>query len=335
VSEITPSVRPTAPGIVRAITTAFDRLAARPYLIIPALALDLFLWLGPRLNLAALFNALVAALVPPTSASPELAEQVSLAKEMLTGFGANFNLFSALSTFPIGVPSLMASTMPSTSPLGDPQSLSLANPVAILLTWTALTLVGLAMASLYHSAVARTAAPRTPGTQPLALWLRVVAMALAAYLGIGVVLLISLALASAVTLITPFLGTGIAFLGFTFLFWMAVYLIFTPHGLVGYRMGLWTAMRESVRVVRRDFFPVVGLLSALVLLSMGADLVWQLPPADSWFALLAVLGHAFISAMLLMATYVFYVGRREAYAADRPSPAPDGPAVDRRDARGA
>jgi hypothetical protein len=94
-------------------------------------------------------------------------------------------------------------------------------------------------------------------------------------------------------------------------------------------------MRESVRIVRRDFFPVVGLLSALVLLSWAAALVWELPPADSWFGVLAILGHAFVSAMLLMATYVFYVGRREALAASQPAPAPDEPAVDRRDARGA
>lgn len=334
-SEITPSARPSAPGIVRALSTAFDRMAARPYLILPALALDLFLWLGPRLNLAAVFNALAASLVPPAATSPELAEQVTLAKEMLTTFGARFNLFSALSTFPIGVPSLMAGTMPSTSPLGQPGSVTLSNPATILLTWGALTLAGLGMASLYHAAVARAAGPRSPVARPAGLWFNVVGMALVCYIGVGIIVLTSLVLASLVTLITPFLGTGVAFLGFSLLFWMAVYLIFTPHGLVGYRLGLLASMRESVRIVRRDFFPVVGLLSALVLLSMGGDLVWELPPADSWFSVLAVLGHAFVSAILLMASYVFYVGRREAYAADRPAPAPDEPAVDRRDARGA
>jgi hypothetical protein len=161
-------------------------------------------------------------------------------------------------------------------------------------------------------------------------------MAAVTYLGMGIIILVSLMAASLVTLITPFLGTGVAFLGFTFLFWLAVYLIFTPHGLVRYRLGLLSSMRESVRIVRRDFFTVVALLATLAILSWATGLVWELPSADSWFSVLAVLGHAFISAMLLIASYVFYVGRREALvAADRPAPAPDESAVNRRDARGA
>jgi hypothetical protein len=144
VSEITPAPKSTAPGIVRAITTAFDRMAARPYLVLPALALDLFLWFGPRLNLAAVFNAFAASLASASSGPPELARQVEVAKELLIEFGARFNLFSALSTFPIGVPSLMSATMPMTTPRGAPQVIPLSDPVAILLVWIVLTVVGLA-----------------------------------------------------------------------------------------------------------------------------------------------------------------------------------------------
>ncbi len=335
-SEITPSVRPTPPGILRAITTAFDRMASRPYLILPALALDLFLWFGPRLNLAAVFNAFAATLAAPGSGPPELAEQVAMAKDLLTTFGTQFNLFSALSSFPIGVPSLMSATMPMTSPLGDPHTIPFSNPVTILLIWLALTVLGLGMASLYHAAVARAASPSTTTGRGWSLWLRVMAMAAVGYIGMGVIVLASLLAASVVTLVTPFLGTGVAFLGFTLLFWLAVYLIFTPHGLVRYRLGLLPSMRESVRIVRHDFFAVVGLLSSLLLLSWATSLVWELPPADSWFSALAIIGHAFVSAMLLIASYVFYVGRRETLVtADRPAPAPDEAAVHRRDARGA
>ena len=335
-SEITRSSQPAAPGIVRAITTGFDRLASRPYLILPALALDLFLWFGPRLNLAGVFNAFAASLASPTAGPPELAAQVALAKEMLTEFGGRFNLFSTLSSFPIGVPSLMSATMPMTSPLGGPQVIPLSDPVAILLLWTAMTVVGLGLASLYHAAVAKAASPTSPVAGSWGLWLKVLAMAVVAYIGMGIIVLVSLMAASVVTLITPFLGTGVAFLGFTLLFWMAVYLIFTPHGLVRYRLGLVRSMRESVRIVRRDFFAVVGLLATLAIFSWATGLVWELPPAASWFSALAVLGHAFISAMLLVASYVFYVGRREALVeAQRPAPVPDESAVDRRDARGA
>jgi hypothetical protein len=318
------------------MTTAFDRLAARPYLILPALALDLFLWFGPHLNLAAVFNAFAASLVAPAGGPPELAAQVALAKDLLIDFGSRFNLFSALSSFPIGVPSLMSATMPGASPLGDPRMIPLSDPSVILLVWAALTVLGLGLASAYHAAVARAASPASPGARPWGLWWKVLAMAAVTYLGVGIIVLVSLLAASAVTLVTPFLGTGVAFLGFTFLFWLVVYLIFTPHGLVRYQMGLIPSMRESVRIVRRDFFTVVGLLATLAILSWATGLVWELPSADSWFSVLAVLGHAFVSAMLLIASYVFYVGRREALVeSQRPAPAPDDSAVDRRDARGA
>jgi len=321
---------------VRAITTAFDRLAARPYLILPALALDLFLWFGPHLNLAAVFSALASSMASPASGPPELATQISLAKDLLTDFGSRFNLFSALSSFPIGVPSLMAATMPKISPAGEPGMIPLSDPVTILLLWAALTAAGLGLASVYHAAVAKAASPASAVARPWGLWWKVLAMAALTYVGMGIIILVSLLAASAVTLITPFLGTGVAFLGFTLLFWLTVYLIFTPHGLVRYRLGLIPSMRESVRIVRRDFFAVVGLLATLTLLSWVTGLVWELPPAASWFSALAVLGHAFVSAMLLVASYVFYVGRREALVeSGRPAPALDDSTADRREARGA
>jgi hypothetical protein len=174
-----------------------------------------------------------------------------------------------------------------------------------------------------------------PVARAWSLWWKVLQLAAVTYFGMGLLILVSLVAASAVTLITPFLGTGVAFLGFTILFWLVVYLIFTPHGLVRYRLGLLPSMRESVRIVRRDFFTVVALLSTLAILSWVTRLVWELPPAASWFSALAVLGHAFVSAMLLVASYVFYVGRREALVAQPTAPLPGESAVDGRDARGA
>ena len=336
VTEITPTLRRRSDGVLSSLASGFDRVAARPYLILPPLVLDLFLWLGPRLNLAVIFNALAAALSAPAAGPPELAQQVAMAKGMLGTLGSQFNLFSALSTFPIAVPSLMATTMPAGSPLGAPELILLSDPMTILLTWLGLTVVGLGMATLYHVGLSRAASPASPGGRDPSLWLRVLAMAGLTYLGLGVIVIASLLAASVVTLVTPFLGSGVAFLGFTFLFWLAVYLIFTPHGLVRYRLGLLRAMRESAGIVRGSFFPTVGFLTTVVLVSWLTNLVWGLPPAESWFGALAALGHAFISAMVLVASYIFYVGRREAMlAAGQPAPAAEEAAMDRRDARGA
>lgn len=330
VTEITPSLRPVASGVFRALLGGFDRIAARPFLILPPLLLDLFLWLGPQIRLTALFAFLASRLWPPTDASADLVEQLALVREMLSGFGAQFNLISSASTFPIGVPSLMAATMPVATPVGAPSVLEVSEPLTILAAWLGLTVFGLTLALLYHGALARVAAPNAAGggfTRP---WMTILAMAAAAYLGVGVILLASLLAASLVSLITPFLGTGVAFLGFTVLFWLGVYLAFTPHGVVRYRLGLLPAMRESVTIVRTSFFPTIGFLAVVVLISWLSGMVWQMPQPESWFSLLAVLGHAFVSAMLLTASYVFYVGRRQALLAPG-----GGSGMDRRDLRGA
>lgn len=314
---------------MRALAAGFDRIAARPYLILPPFALDLFLWLGPRIRLTEVFAFLASRLTAPIDAGPDLIDQLALVRETLSGLAVQFNLLSAASTFPLGIPSLMSATMPAETPLGPPTAFEVTEPLLLLLAWAGLTVVGLSMATVYHRALARAASPSDASGGLPRLWTTILAMAAAAYLGIGLILFVSVLAASVVSLITPFLGTGVAFLGFTVLFWLGVYLIFTPHGVVRYRLGLVRAMRESVAIVRTSFFPTIGFLTATVAISWISGLVWEMPRPESWFSLLAVLGHAFVSATLLTASYVFYVGRRQALLAPV-----EGNAMDRRDPRG-
>jgi hypothetical protein len=321
VSNVTAGPRPLFAGVVQALLGGFDRLAARPYLILPPLALDLFLWLGPRLHIETLFRTLAASVQMPPAGTADLTTQVQMIREAITSVGASFNLFSALSTFPIGIPSLMASTMPTQTPIGMPRIVPLSDPSQVLLVWLGLTVIGLGLAAVYHRVLSASAAPGGAPARFLSLWLRVLAMAALTYLGIGVIIFASVVAASIVSLIIPFLVTGVAFLGFTLLFWLAVYLAFTPHGLVRYGLGLFRAMRESVDIVRTNFFSTVTFLTAAVLLSWLTGYVWDLPASDSWFEILAIVGHAFVSAMLLVASYIFYIGRREALLAKRQAPA--------------
>lgn len=323
-------------GVLRALVSGFDRVSARPYLILPALVLDFFLWLGPRLHLKGIFDVLAATLQTPAGASPELADQVAMVQESLLTMGERFNLLSTLATFPIGLPSLMASTMPAGSPLGEPAQIAVTAPGAIAGIWLGLTILGLGVAALYHGAVSAAAAPDAPPTAGVVVWVRVLGMAGLAYLALALVGFASLAAASVVALVIPILGPGVAFLGFTVLFWVAVYLAFTPHGLIRNGLGLARAMRESVELVRRNLLSTVGLLTLLLLISWIGGYIWELPTADSWFTSLAILGHAFVSAMLLAASYIFYVGRREAMlAAAQPALSAEKGSADRRDPSGA
>jgi len=43
-----------------------------------------------------------------------------------------------------------------------------------------------------------------------------------------------------------------------------------------------------------------------IVISQGMDLIWLIPSADNWMALVGIFGHAFISTGLLAASFIFY-----------------------------
>jgi len=309
-------------GVFAALARGFERIAARPLLILPPLVLDAILWLGPRLGVEDVFRRAAATLVAPMALEPNLQEGARVLREGLLQTGTRFNLLSLVSTFPVGVPSLMAASMPAASPLGSPVTTQVQGAGAILLAWLALTVVGLGMGAVFHRLIARPLPPsesRLPGWK---LWLGVVAMSVVVDLGLAVIGLATIVAASIVSLLIPLLGIGVLFIGFSLAFWAAIYLIFTPHGMVRHQLGLFKAMRESVDLVRWNLVGTTGLLAVLLSVDRLAGLVWLMPDPASWFAGLAVLGHAFVTAMLIAASYAFYAGRREWWISRRLAAAP-------------
>ena len=301
-------------GVISSVVAGFDRVASRPYLIIPPLALDLFLWLGPHLGIARLIDSVAE---PALRVQGLVAEQALLIRQVVEDIGDSFNLLSALSTIPIGIPSLMAGRMPMENPLWLIDRVELADPGRVLLIWLAFSAAGLAIGAYYQYWIAGAIAPEAelgPG------WLaaiRMVGFGFLMFIGglvAGITVLIAIALA---TLILPLLGTGVFFLGFALLFWLAVYLIFTPHGIIRYNQGVIRAMFESFILVRWNLLPTVGFL----IIALGAywllNFVWGLPSTSSWFAMLAIAGHAFVATTLLAGSYAYYQGRREWLVASR------------------
>ncbi len=291
--------------------TGFDRVAGRPGLILPAFILDLFLWLGPRLGVAGLVTPMARGLAAPAGADPALVEQFGALRDGLLDLASRFNLFSALSSLPVGIPSLMAARMPNTAPLGPARGFEVPNGLLVLSGWLVLSLLGLGLGSLYHIWVARQVAPRTELIPALAAWGRMAVLSLAVYVGALTVALVTMLAASALAIVVPLLGLAVAFLGLSLLFWVAVYLIFTPHGIVRNRLGVFRSILESVQIVRWNLLGTVTYLALAFLVSYATNWVWSLPAESSWYSLLAVVGHAFVSATLLAGSYVFYQGRRD------------------------
>ncbi len=307
--KLTTPPRPV--GALASLAIGFDRIAARPVLILPPLLLDLFLWLGPPLRITALFRQAADALGLAPGTDPGFAQQVEALKTALLALGERFNLFSALITLPVGVPSFMATRMPGVSPVAGLAGWSLADPLAVFLIWSALTLTGVTLGVFYHRWLAQQVAPQGQVAGPWGASARVLAWSVVLY---GVLFFYSLAalvVASLVTQAWALLDEVVVFVAFAMLFWVAVYLMFTPHGIVRYRLGVLRAMLESALVVRWNPLGTVSFVGLALAISWLTGLVWNLPDAGSWFSALALVGHAFVSATLVAASYAFYQSRRD------------------------
>lgn len=312
-------VEPKPISILSALVAGFDRIAAKPLLILPSLLLDLFLWFGPHLTVPSLLHAAAAGLSIPAGADPGITEQLALFREALDLFSERYNLLTAFSTLPggmpfnflfalltsvsVGIPSLVAGRMPLLTPLGQTSQLEILDPMFVLSLWFGLALAGIGAGAIFHRLVAQQVDPEAELGHLWRDWMKLVLLAVGGYLLTVVVLTIGMLVAAI---------DGLAYIALPVLFVAGVYLAFTPHGIIRYRLGIWNAVKQSIRVVRFNFFGSSGyLLTAFLIMWVSISNVWSLAQEDSWIFALAIMGHAFIATMLIAGSYVFFQGRKD------------------------
>jgi hypothetical protein len=296
-------------GVIDSLTTGFNTVAQKPALLLIPLVLDLFLWLGPRLSIHTIVERLSAQIGEMTGPAAE--NSVALFEQNLTEVLGSYNLFSALSTWPLGVPSLLAGNRLGRGPLGPPILLQVHTWEGLLASLLALVLGGLFLGTLYLSLIAR----RLRGDPTsLRTWLR---QAWIDWLRILVFVLI--VLVSAVLSSVPFflavemaalaaapLGSLLLLVGIGLGMWALFHLFFVAHGVLMGDLGLAEAIRNSILLVSRYRLSSVGLLLVAVLISLGLTSIWSMPASDSWLRLVAIVGNAFVNTGLAVATFVFY-----------------------------
>jgi hypothetical protein len=298
-------------GVLKSLAVGFEKIAAQPLLVIPSLLLDLFLWLGPHLTIPEVFSRLADTMTIPVGAEAFLVEQVQLLREGVLELGNRINLVSLVASLPVGLPSLMSGVHPVATPLGEGLLVPIASPVSILFTILLIGIVGQAIGAQFHLWVAQTMAPREELANR---WGAMLKMVLLAAFAFGMMFLIVMGFsvfAVLMALLLPLFGFIVAFLGFSFIFWAFIYLIFTPHGIIRYRLGIVRAMIESATLVRWNLIPVVGYLILAYGVSWLTNQVWFLPGESTWYTILAIVGHAFVSVTLLAGSYAFYQDRRQ------------------------
>jgi hypothetical protein len=313
-------------GVIRALVTGFERVAAKPVLILPILLLDLMLWFGPHLSIASLIPTDLSAWMANGAFDASATEQLAVIQEALDLVRDRVNLFSALSvlptgmpfnllvataSLPAGIPSLMARRLPIENPLGSPTIVSIDSPLVGLFTWGMMILIGLGAAVVYHRLLADQVEDQEDFGSGWLAWARLFILYLMAYIGSLIVLGATILIASFIAQVSTLISAGLILLGMSLLFWAAIYLAFTAHGIIRYGLGLMQAMVESVYIVRTNLLSAVGLLFlAFGITWFATDQIWLIPADQSWYGMLGIIGNAFVGTTLLTSSYVYYQGRR-------------------------
>ncbi len=297
---------PPPPHLISSFAAGFDAIANHVTLILLPILVDIFLWLGPRLQVKQFMLSLLkqtqsAKLPLPAENMPDPAT----VQQMYSDFFTRFNLFAGLRTFPVGSASLMGGSMPTVSPLGTPAAYDLSSIFSIG-GWILLILVlGWIAGGVYFYFVSSTALtlPRRPILPAMFQVLVLCVFWLAALFLAGMPILLIL---SVTAMISPFLGQAFLFMLGMVTLWLILPVFFSPHGIFALQQNALTAIRTSLRVMRYTA-PTSGLfLLGIIIIGQGLDFLWRTPPATSWWMLVGIAGHAFVSTALLAASFVYY-----------------------------
>src|SRR5687767_3981562 len=229
---------PRPPGVVNALVKGFNAVAGNVSVIFFPIALDVFLWLGPRLRVYRILEPYLAQM--PLIQSGSGSSIPFDPDELWRGF----NVFSFLRTFPIGVSSLLSSirllsvnveevknAALGTTPFGPRLDVEMENILVTFAVIAGLMLVGWILGSLYFHAVARIAVqtenrPSTGralfhGVLINAVWtLLLLVVGLPFLFALGLLAFLNMTLAAVVQILFSLL-----------LLWFAVPVFFSAHGV--------------------------------------------------------------------------------------------------------
>lgn len=283
-------------GIIDTLTAGYNTLNRRIWILVVPVALDLFLWLGPRMVTSPDLVALAA------STEPRYAEQMGNVQHTLGGF----NFFFLLALY---MPSLVTKVDHLPAPLGAEHVLR--TPDALALAFVALFLGSLWLGCFYLALLAQMVRDGQAhlGRALVRVWLYwlrclgliVIAVAIGALMVLPSMLL--MAEGGPVEGSVGRLMLGVAQL---MLIWAALYCFFAVNALVLNDVGPLRAMSYSIAVTRHNLLATLGLIFLIGLIWVGTPLAWQAIASNPLGLLAGIVGNAYIGSGLVLASLIFY-----------------------------
>jgi hypothetical protein len=304
---------PAPPNLFAALLAGFDAIAGKVSLIIFPLGLDLLIWLGPQLRLRQMIDKIVEQLtVMAQTGAPQSAESLEASQEMWMLISERLNLMTTLRTYPVGIPSLMSGRLPIETPaLVQPLVVDLTSPFSVIVYWVLLSGIGIIIASIYFDIVARAVLPMSYRSRVA--WydwpwtsLQVFLLTLIWAIIFMVVSVPAICLISAMALANPSLGRFALLLYAGGMIWLIFPLLLSPHGIFVNRSNALASLKRGVRITRLTLPTTALFFLVALILSYGLDILWKIPAENSWFTLIGVVGHAFVTTGLLAASFIYY-----------------------------
>ncbi|MGB9592776.1 MAG: hypothetical protein ACPL7R_01400 [Anaerolineae bacterium] len=296
-------------GVIEALTAGFELVARRPWVILLPIAVNLLIWLGPRLSVAHLTEQVAAALRSGVgSQTGQFAEAALSAASRIAEWGQQSNLFALLA---VGLPVLAVRTQAQHLWALDNWTWAVGLAAGILVLGGYLLAVYLGVLGRrvrgVHESVARALAHAAR-----VLW-RLAALSVVV-LGITTVLAIpAMMTVGVLSFFYPqgamFLATLTGWLAIGFLIWVWFYLFFALDAMVLDDVGVRQAVSRSVTLVRLNGGATAGLILLTLTLTWGLGVVWDAMAASTAGTVVAILANAYVSTALAAASLIFYSSR--------------------------
>lgn len=307
-------------SIIDSLSAGYRFLTRHLELILIPIVLDLILWLAPRLSAAPLFEQ-AADFYREASAmsglTGELVEMSEQAAELLAGVGESSNLLDLLlwlSNSLLHLPSLLFVMPPLNNAVRNVTSLFTAFALASLFS-----ILGIAIGVTYLKLLARRL-PIGAGAKnlswrafPASVLRHSLQVLLFVFIFVAVLLALMIPVSFGValfSLLLPGLSPIFVFLLGGLVMVMVLYLYFVPAGLILDDLRLPTAVMQSFRLVRDNFWATIGLILLSQLISLGFTLILgRFAVYQPFGTLVAIILHAYIGTGLVMGLLIFYRSR--------------------------
>jgi hypothetical protein len=301
-------VVPERHGVIDSVATGFLVTNRHlPFLALP-IALDLLLWLGPKISIQPLLNRLFGVGSTPLT---ELGMTGASANDQLAASLTEFNLLGLLS---LAMPSsrsmfLSAGEADAALTIGT-WPLAFA---AVVVLFTAALLIGAFYRSTVVQGVIEPANGNTDGIYDIfvqaapryvRLLLIVIGLAMAGLAALT-------ALITVADAVVPGVGSVIVTVTAGVILWLVILFYLSESAVFVSGYGAVASLRASAQIVRAFLWPSVGLFFLLRLIGFGMGMIWGLVGDASLVTVAAIGGNAYIATGLTLAAMVYYRDRMD------------------------